>query len=101
MKTLVIDIDDTLIRSNRVSCRRCGRITYKNAKPIQDEIDYLNILFDRGYKIILYTGRGWDCYKFTVEQLFKFGVKYHDLVMGKPQGIYIDKDAKTTLKDFL
>lgn len=97
--TLAIDIDDTLIVSEKVTCNKCGRITYKNPIPILNEIKQIKQLYKKGHTIILYTGRNWDCYDLTVKQLKKFKIKYHELVMGKPQGIYVDRDAKLTLED--
>lgn len=100
MKTLVIDLDNTLLKSEKEICNRCGRIKYKNAMPIKDEIDKLNdLFFTHNIKIIIWTGRNWDCYQQTIEQMYKYGIQYHELVMGKPQGVYVDRDAKTTLED--
>lgn len=97
--TIVIDIDDTLIRSKRKECDACGRMVYHDSRPINEEINTLNKLYDAGHIIILHTGRNWDCYNVTKKQLRKHNIKYHELVMGKPQGVYVDKDAITTLKD--
>lgn len=99
-KTFVIDIDDTLLFSDRIKCENCGRYIYCETIKDQEEIDRVNYLFEAGHTIILWTGRNWDCYQQTKIQLENFGIKYHELIMGKPQGIYIDKDAKTSLKEF-
>jgi hydroxymethylpyrimidine pyrophosphatase-like HAD family hydrolase len=99
--TFVVDIDDTLLVSEKIECDKCGRMKYLNPKPIKEEIKASNKLYDLGHIIILYTGRNWDCYNLTVEQLKECGIKYHELVMGKPQGKLIDKDAKTSLKEFV
>jgi len=99
--TFVVDLDDTLLISEKRECANCRRVEYFNPVLLQKEKEYCNKLYDNGNTIILYTGRNWDCYNLTVEQLRKCGIKYHQLVMGKPQGIYIDKDAKTSLKEFV
>lgn len=99
MQTYIIDIDDTLIFSDKIDCRYCKRVTYEMKDKATDEIFYVNALYDNGHTIILHTGRNWDCYDLTKKQLAKAGVKYHELVMGKPQGIYVDKDCLTTLKE--
>lgn len=88
--TLTVDIDDTLLIAEKDRCGICGSVIYKNVKPIQNEIDLLNQLYDAGNIIILFTGRNWDKYEVTKNQLQEFGIKHHELVMGKPQGIYID-----------
>ena len=98
-QTFVVDIDDTLLISERYLSE--GVVHYKNIKPISDEIAALNKLYDNGHKIILYTGRNSNCLLETIKQLKEFGIKFHKLVMDKPVGIYIDRDAKTSLKEFV
>jgi len=97
--TFVVDVDDTLLVSEKTTCKHCYRVEYKNARPNKTEINYLNELFKLGHKIILWTGRNWDCYDLTKRQLESNHIKYHELVMGKPQGIYIDADAETSLEE--
>lgn len=87
MKKLIVDIDDTLIKSDLIDGEYC------NARPIKEEISYLTKLYEKGYTIIIWTGRHWNHYEITKKQLEEFGVKYHELIMGKPPGIYIDRDA--------
>lgn len=95
--TLIVDIDDTLLLYDDHGIGSIEK--YKTGKPNYEEIKRLNDHFYAGNTIILHTGRGWDKYDFTKEQLSKFGIKYHELVMGKPQGIYVDKDAIKSLKE--
>jgi len=94
-QTIVIDIDDTLIiyPDNTLE----GAARYPFASPNVLEIDLCNKLFDQGHTIILHTGRNWNQYDLTVNQMDEIGIKYHELVMGKPQGIYIDKDSYQSL----
>jgi hypothetical protein len=98
--TFIVDIDDTIIKSLIENCKECGYIRYKNAKPIQDEIDEINKKFKEGHIIILHTGRGWNQYELTKKQLKECRVKYTELIMGKPTGIYVDRDAIKSIKDF-
>lgn len=88
---LIIDIDDTLLKTSKSKCECCGRQIYGEMVPFQSEIDIVNDLFEKGNIIILFTGRNWDQYEITKKQLNDCGVKHHELVMGKPQGIYIDR----------
>lgn len=97
--TLVVNIDNTLLKSNNSRCRHCGDKKYINPQPIQSEIDMLNKKYKQGHTVILYTGRGWDQYEITILQLKKHGVKYNQLVCGKPVGVYVDKDAINSLKE--
>jgi len=89
--TFIIDIDDTILVANKIKCDKCNRLSYENAEPILNEIEAVNKLYSLGHIIIFLTGRNWDCYKQTVIQLYSLKVKYHNLIMGKPQGIYIDR----------
>lgn len=88
---LIIDIDETLLITKKTKCESCGRPVYCGAVPVQSEIDILNDLYSKGHIIILFTGRNWDQYEITKQQLKDFGINHHELVMGKPQGIYIDR----------
>jgi len=100
--TFVIDIDDTLLiysDSDKPVEERDAEARYDQAKENEEEIKICNKLYKQGYTIILFTGRGWHLYQYTKNQLKEFGIKYHELLMGKPHGTWIDKDFLTTLKD--
>tara|TARA_Y100000310_G_scaffold86194_1_gene83043 strand:- start:3076 stop:3399 length:324 start_codon:yes stop_codon:yes gene_type:complete len=101
----VFDIDGTLCTTNK-DC------DYEKVEPIADRIKIVNRLYDEGHKIILFTARGMgrndnnpilaiqQFYQFTAEQLKSWNVKYHQLILGKPEGdIYID-DKGIKDKDF-
>ena len=76
---------------------------YTKAKPIKDRIEKNNKLFDNNHVIIYLTARGMGrtnnnviesyklFYDFTKKQLDEWGVKYHDLFLGKPAAdLYVD-----------
>ena len=88
---LIVDIDDTLLKTKWGDCKDCGCRHYGKPEPIQEEIDMVNKYYDKGRTIILWTGRNWDKYEMTLQNLKDIGVKYHQLIMGKPQGEYIDR----------
>lgn len=94
--TFVIDIDDTLIFSNYDKEKNKYALNFYAL----DEIEAVNKKYDEGHTIIIHTGRSWAHYDITKEQLEKGGVKYHELIMGKPVGIYIDADSLKSIKDF-
>jgi hypothetical protein len=87
--TVCFDIDGVL----------CDQVegNYQDARPHQAMIDLLNRLYSRGYKIILHTSRFMGRTRndpaeadrigreFTVRQLAGWGVRYHELWMGKPR----------------
>jgi hypothetical protein len=100
----VIDIDGTICTSSNGN--------YTLAKPLKKRIKKINLLYDNGNDIILYTARGMNTfngdyqktydkyYIFTQNQLKNWGVKYHQLILGKPSGdIYID-DKGVNAYDF-
>ena len=97
-KIICFDLDNTLCvtKSNN----------YKQSKPIQKNIKIVNSLFEKGYFIKIFTarfmGRNNDDlvlakksgYKFTIEQLKKWKLRYHKLIFGKPAyDILIDDRA--------
>lgn len=69
------------------------------AEPKADAVQTINELYDAGNTIIIYSARTWVEYEMTVDWLKRYGVKYHQLFMGKPIGdIWID-DRAITVKD--
>ena len=82
-----VDIDDTLTYTPLGD--------YENAVPRMDRICRINALYDRGNTIICWTGRGTvtgvDWRPKTEQQLTSWGLKYHELLLGKPDyDIFID-----------
>ena len=81
---IYVDIDNTICRTDESQ----GSSKYKNATPIQEKIDYMNSLYDRGDRITYWTARGGasgiDYSELTREQLRIWGCKFHELRMGKP-----------------
>lgn len=93
MMTFGVDIDGTL-------CNLRRDLQYEHCQPITAHIDIVNHLFDKGNRVILYTGRGEDKRQKTVLWLKENNVNYHELVMGKPVAdVYID-DLSVTPEDF-
>ena len=71
------DIDNTLCTTNGND--------YENSKPIGFVIKEINRLYDQGNTIKIFTARGCvskvDHTIFTKNQLKKWGVQYHELIM--------------------
>tara|TARA_R110002110_G_scaffold180184_2_gene386134 strand:- start:4916 stop:5236 length:321 start_codon:yes stop_codon:yes gene_type:complete len=93
--TYVFDIDNTV-------CYTKGS-DYRSSKPIMDRIQKINKLYDEGNTIIFQTARGMGrsnnnqiaaismFYELTLKQLQEWGIKYHNLFLGKPSGdVYVD-----------
>tara|TARA_Y100000296_G_C5139724_1_gene240308 strand:+ start:255 stop:590 length:336 start_codon:yes stop_codon:yes gene_type:complete len=108
MKTYIFDIDGTICTQYD---RDLGQ-TYLDAEPLVDRINKVNSLYDEGNTIIYFTARGMgrhknnpiyavqDFYTFTANQLSGWGAKYHNLILGKPDGdIFVD-DKGVADEDF-
>ena len=85
---IFVDIDETI-------CFYDGERNYPDAKPIIERIEQINNLYDEGHEITYWTARGTvtkiDWHPITEKQLKKWGVKYHNLLFGKPVfDVYID-----------
>jgi hypothetical protein len=74
---------------------------YPNSKPRPDIVKIINDLYDEGNIIKIFTGRGSasgkDWRVLTVDQLKEWGVKYHYLIMGKPDTDYFIDDKALSL----
>ena len=84
MTVYAFDIDGTICNNT------FGK--YEKAKPIQERIDGINYLFEKGHFIKMFTARGSttdiDWFEFTEKQLKEWGVEYLVLIMGKPFAVY-------------
>ena len=88
-KKICVDIDGTLCSKTKGN--------YENAEPYKEAINKINRLYNEGHYIILFTSRYMSQvsvdkeivytigYKFTFNQLKSWGVKFHELKMGKPE----------------
>jgi uncharacterized HAD superfamily protein len=83
MKTVVVDIDETLLKSRKICyyLRTLAKILIKLSfyfqKPNEKLIDRLNE-YDN---ILVLTARGENYRSFTEKQLKRCGVKYNRLIM--------------------
>lgn len=92
---IVIDIDGTICSQEE---------DYKDAKPYLRRIYKINQMYDMNNEIVFFTARGTgtgiDWKETTKKQLKSWGVKYHELIFGKPDGdVFIDDRAEKD--DFL
>ena len=102
--TYVFDIDGTI-------CDTQGS-DYDNSIPFTDRINYVNKLYDQGHTIIFQTARGMgrsnnsynhaysSFYELTLQQLNDWGVKFHELHLGKPAGDFYIDDKGIKDEDF-
>lgn len=85
---IYVDIDETI-------CRSPENRDYSLAVPFQDRIERINRLYDSGHRVVYWTARGTGSgidWRETTEKQFKeWGVKYHELRLGKPiYDLFID-----------
>ena len=100
---IAFDLDDVLCER---SVEGPTKEKYNSCVPIQKMIDVCNKAYDEGCEITIFTARGMDVFKknkdliidelfeLTKNQLRDWGVKHHNLVMGKqPYDLLIDDKA--------
>ena len=95
-KTFVFDIDGviaTVVPGN----------DYARAGPIEENVAAINRLFNVGHRIVLFTARGYvtgkDWRDLTERQLKDWGVRYDQLVFGKPAGDFYIDDRSVPLRE--
>ena len=86
-----IDVDGTI-------CNERKDFNYYKAEPIPEMVKKINMLYMAGHTIKIFTARGMargeDFKALTEFQLNQWGVKYHELIMGKPSAdVYVDDKA--------
>lgn len=102
--TIVMDLDDTInFTENR---------DFENSKPYPEVINKINKLYDEGWKIIIFTARGGKSCKtleekekkyrqVTEDWLRKNGVRYNELMFGKPNADYYVDDKNMSIEEFI
>lgn len=102
--TYVFDIDGTI----------CSKTDgdYTQAQPLPERIEKVNRLYDEGHTVILLTARGMgrsnnsvnfayeSFYDLTHSQLKEWGVKFHELFLGKPAADHYIDDKGVNDEDF-
>lgn len=94
--TFAFDVDGVICQTEGTD--------YGNAMPKSENIARINALYDQGYQVIIFTGRGTlsgiDWRAVTEKQFKDWGLKYHTLIFGKPSfDIFVD-DHAWNVKDF-
>ena len=87
-RVIYVDIDETI-------CETPNPRFYSNAKPIKENIEKINKLYDDGNTIVYWTARGSrtniNWYDLTKKQLNDWGAKHHELRVDKPYyDLFID-----------
>jgi len=78
---IFVDIDETICNTRRDR-------DYSKSTPIDEHIQKINKLYDEGHHVVYWTARGSgsgiDWKDLTEKQLSAWGVKHHELRLGKP-----------------
>jgi hypothetical protein len=95
IKIICFDLDNTICISHKNH--------YQKSKPIKRNIKFINLLFNKGYYIKIFTSRFMGRsneqaslakkkgFKFTKKQLSDWGLKYDELIFGKPSyDLFVD-----------
>jgi hypothetical protein len=84
---IYVDIDETICFYEE-EIALDGKKDYNTAIPSSENIAKVNKLYDEGNTIIFWTARGSrsgiDWTEFTKNQLFGWGVKFHEVRCDKP-----------------
>jgi capsule biosynthesis phosphatase len=106
-KRFCFDLDNTLVTYPKIDG------DYTSVEPINDTINYLKKLKEKGHTIIIYTARRMrthggnigsviaDIGKITMETLEKYDVPYDELYFGKPYAHYYVDDLMINPKSDL
>lgn len=87
---IFVDMDGTLTNETE----GFGPEVYSQRTPNPFIIGVVNNYYDQGHDITIYTARYHQDREVTAEWLNKYGVKYHNLILGKPQyDIMIDDNS--------
>jgi len=81
-KNYLIDIDGTI--TDDVPNEEPERMV--TCEPFEGSIDLINKWYDEGHIITFFTSRTEAHRKITEEWLYKYGYKYHNLLLNKPRG---------------
>ncbi len=105
VKVVCFDIDNVICRTEKNF--------YKKSLPIKKNIKAINKLFDHGYYVKLFTARFMGRskenknlaikkgYILTKKQLKMWGVKYNELIFGKPSyDLYVDDKSHNFSKNW-
>ena len=94
-KRFVFDIDGV------IAGFRAG-LDYDSAPPVEEMVRIINRLYDMGNYIVLFTARGYvtgiDWRPTTEAQMKRWGLKYHELIFGKPNADYYIDDKMLDMK---
>jgi CMP-N,N'-diacetyllegionaminic acid synthase len=98
LKTFVVDIDGVVAQLSPDN-------DYNLSEPNHPVIDAVNRLYEAGHQIVLFTARGSmtgiDWTDVTKGQMQRWGVKHHELRLGKPAANFYVDDRNLSVYEFV
>jgi CMP-N,N'-diacetyllegionaminic acid synthase len=98
LKTFVVDIDGVVAQLSPNN-------DYNLSEPNRPVIDAVNRLYEEGHQIVLFTARGSmtgiDWTAVTSGQMQRWGVKHHELRLGKPAANFYVDDRNLSVHEFV
>ena len=91
--TLAIDLDGVI-------CTEEKTFEKPLALPIPGAVEAVNWFFDEGHTVLIWTARGWEQYRMTIDWLSRNGFRFHSLLMGKPIVDYFIDDRAISFTDW-
>ena len=92
--TYIIDIDGVILHHDKGRFSESGDFV-NNPKPINNNKELINDLYDYGSYIVLFSSRPETSYEKTNNDLKNIGLKFHRLILGATSGTrYLINDLK-------
>ncbi len=84
---------------------KTGGLDYEHSRPHRRVIQKINDLYYKGHTIKIFTSRGMktglNWRELTENQLREWGLKYHELIFGKPYYDVMIDDRAVNVKEWL
>jgi len=77
LKWIGVDFDNVIAKNS-------GSPDYKLSEPLNGAKKYLEKIEEDGFKIIIYTARGWTMYDTIEDFLNKHQIPFRRIICGKP-----------------
>ena len=90
LRWIGIDLDQTIAATEPPK--------FELGEPLPGAVEYINKMWEDGYKPIIYTARGWDEYNVIEWWLDNHNIPYRRIICGKPLFKWIIDDKNIEFK---
>ena len=91
LRWIMVDFDETL-------CHNSGLPNFYPLEPIEGAKEAMQTLTDRGYKITVFTARGWSDYSLIETWLNYYSIPFRRIICGKPLARWLIDDRAMQFK---